>query len=73
MRPVLRHGRGIVETAAFYLERAKQCRRLARAAVDERTVESLTAMAEEFEADAKATKASAPPVDPGSDIDGSPV
>lgn len=45
------------ETAEYYFEKAKQCRRLIRAINDDRAIEGLTAMAEEFEAKGKAAQA----------------
>ena len=42
---------------AYFLEKARQCRRLTRATNDERTIEGLTALAEEFDAKAKAAEA----------------
>ena len=45
-------------TATYFLEKARQCRRLARATNDDRTIKGLTALAQEFEAKAKAAEAS---------------
>ena len=50
-------------TAAYFLEKARQCRRLARATNDDRTIKGLTALAEEFEAKAKAAEASSRTID----------
>ena len=50
-------------TAAYFLEKARQCRRLARATNDDRTIKGLMALAEEFEAKAKAAQASSRTVD----------
>ncbi len=50
-------------TAAYFLEKARQCRRLARATNDDRTITGLTALAEEFEAKAKAAEASSRTID----------
>ena len=47
-----------METAAYYLEKARQCRRLLRATNAERAFQGLTAMADEFEAKARAAQAS---------------
>ena len=44
----------MVDAITYYLEKARQCRRLARATNDERANEGLSAMADEFEAKAKA-------------------
>ena len=52
-----------MDTAAYYSEKARQCRRLARATNDRRANEGLTAMAEEFEAKAKAAQASSRTID----------
>jgi hypothetical protein len=45
-------------TAQYFLEKARQCRRLARATNDDRTIEGLSALADEFDAKAKAAEAS---------------
>lgn len=52
-----------MDTAAYYLEKARQCRRLTRATDDERVFAGLTALAEEFDAKAKAAQASPRTVD----------
>lgn len=43
-----------MDGTAYYEQKARQCRRLARATNDERTIAGLTALAEEFDAKAKA-------------------
>jgi hypothetical protein len=43
----------MTDSASYYLEKARQCRRLVRTINDARAIEGLTAMAEEFEALAK--------------------
>ena len=52
-----------MDDSMYYSEKARQCRRLVRATNDERTIQGLTAMAEEFEAKAKAAVASSRTVD----------
>ena len=47
-----------MEDAAYFAEKAQQCRRLVRATNDSRTIEGLTAMAAEFDAKAKSAEAS---------------
>ena len=46
-----------MDTVSYYSEKARQCRRLTRATNDERAIEGLTALAEEFQAKAKAAQA----------------
>ena len=53
----------MLDPALYFLEKARQCRRLARAINDERAIEGLTAMADEFEAKAKAAQASTRTID----------
>jgi hypothetical protein len=43
-----------METAAYFLEKAAQCRRLADSLTDERAVDALLKLADEFEAKASA-------------------
>ncbi len=52
-----------MDTVAYFEQKARQCRRLVRATNDERTVAGLTAMAEEFEAKAKAMEATSRTID----------
>ena len=63
MLPVLSIRSDVLETAAYYLEKARQCRRLLRATNDERASQGLSAMADEFEAKAKAAQASSHTID----------
>lgn len=42
---------------AYFAEKARQCRRLARATNDERAIQGLSALAEEFESKARAASA----------------
>lgn len=46
-------------SAAYFPEKARQCRRLAAGITDERTIEGLRTLAAEFEARAKAAEAEA--------------
>ena len=55
-------------SAAYFQEKARQCRRLARATNDDRTLKGLAALAEEFEAKAKAAEASGRTIDKGDPV-----
>ena len=46
-----------METAHYFFEKMRQCRRLAKATNDARTIEGLTILASEFEFKAKAAEA----------------
>ena len=52
-----------MDQASYYLEKVRQCRRLIRSINDERAIEGLTALAQEFEAKAKAAQAAEHTVD----------
>ena len=53
----------VLETEAYFLKKARQCRRLLRATNDERASRGLSAMADEFEAKAKAAQAASHTID----------
>jgi hypothetical protein len=50
-----------METAAYFVEKAAQCRRLAAAIPGDNTAEALIKLAKEFEANAAAAHAMAQP------------
>ena len=52
-----------MDQVAYFQEKARQCRRLARVTNDDRTIEGLTALAEEFDAKAKAAEAAGRTID----------
>ena len=47
----------VLEDAAYFAEKARWCRRLLRTSTDPGAIESLTALAKEFDATAKAIEA----------------
>lgn len=48
----------LVDGVAYYLEKAQRCRRLARATSDAQAIKGLSALADEYDAKAKAVEAS---------------